>query len=323
MHLTKRLSALGLIAILAVACTGPGASSSNLTSIAPSSVAPSVAPSPSTSDAPSASASVAPSASADACQDLRLVTDGKLTVGTDNPAYPPYFGGEPPADGSWEVSDPNSGQGFESAVAYALAETLGFAKEDVVWVVVPFATSYAPGPKTFDFDINQVSFTAERTGTADLSDGYYFGNQSLVTLKGNAFEGARTIGELKAARLGAQSGTTSYDFITTTIAPTTDPSVYDTNDVAIEALKAKQIDGIVVDLPTAQFITNVQIENGVLVGQFETGSGDQEHFSLVLAKDSPLTTCANDAIAALSEDGTLERLVEEWLPDKDVPTITP
>jgi polar amino acid transport system substrate-binding protein len=317
MYITKRLSALPLIAILAAACTGATASPST----SPASAAPSLAP----SVAPSAAESLAPSASADACAPdaLTLVTDGKLTVGTDNPAYPPYFGGEPPADGSWEISDPNSGEGFESAVAYAVADELGFEKADVAWVVVPFANSYAPGPKAFDFDVNQVSYTADRAQAVDLSDGYYFGNQSLVTLKGNKFESAKTIGELKDARLGAQVGTTSYDFITGTIQPTTEASIYDTNDAAIEALKAEQIDGVIVDLPTAQFITNVQIENGVLVGQFETGSGEQEHFSLVLAKDSPLTDCVNQAIAALTADGTLDRLVEQWLPDKDVPTIAP
>src|SRR5688572_15760772 len=303
---------LALVSILAVACTAG-------TSAPSASVAPSVQP---PSVAPAASASPSP----DACakDSLAVVTPGKLTLGTDNPAYPPYFAEN--ADGSktdpWELGDPTNGQGFESAVAYAIAEQLGFAKEEVTWVVVPFANAFAPGPKAFDFDLNQVSYKAERAETADLTEGYYFGHQSLVALENGPLATATSIAALKDYTFGAQVGTTSYDAITEVIAPTKDPQVFDSNDAAIQALGQGSIDGVVVDLPTADFITNVQLEDSTIVGQFEGGT--PEHFSAVLAKDSPLTDCVNGAIAALTTDGTLDRLASEFLPFQDsVPVFGP
>jgi len=209
-------------------------------------------------------------------------------------------------------------------VAYAIAQELGFSADQVSWVVVPFANSYAPGPKSFDFDINQVSYTPERAQAADLSEGYYELNQAVVALKDNPAASATSIAELKAYRFGAQVGTTSYNTIVDVIAPSTDPSVYDTNDAAIEALKAKQIDAIVVDLPTSDFIVNVQIEDeaATIVGQLESAGGEPEYFSLVLAKDSPITSCVNEAIVALRDAGTLDELASTWLPFQDgVPVL--
>jgi polar amino acid transport system substrate-binding protein len=311
---TSVVLAIALAAVLGACTAGGGAT------VAPS--AASVAPSVEPSVAPSASAAATP----DACAKdaLATFTPGALTVGTDNPAYPPYFLENP--DGSktdpWELGDPTNATGFESAVAYAIADQIGFAREDVTWVVVPFLNSFAPGPKTFDFYVNQVSFKPERAQTADLSDGYYFGNQSLVVLKDSPLASATTIAELKAGTYGAQVGTTSYDAIVNVIAPTADPQVYDTNDLAIEALGQGKIDGVVVDLPTADYITNVQVEDATIVGQFEGGT--PEHFSAVLAKDSPLTECVNAAIAALTADGTLDALASQFLPFQDtVPVIKP
>jgi polar amino acid transport system substrate-binding protein len=189
---------------------------------------------------------------------------------------------------------------------------------------VPFANSYAPGPKSFDFDINQVSYTAERATSADLSDGYYSLNQGIVALKSNPAASAKSIAELKGFKFGAQLGTTSYQTIQTVIAPTKEAAVYDTNDLAIAALKAKQIDAIVVDLPTADYITNVQIENSAatIVGQLKPAGGTDEHFSLVLAKGSTLTACVNAAIASLKSAGTLDQLAKKWLPFQDaVPVL--
>jgi polar amino acid transport system substrate-binding protein len=311
------LLSLGLVALLAAACsTGAGSSS------APASTAPSAA-APSASVAPS----VAPSASAAACakDDLALVTPGTFTIGTDNPAYPPYFA-EPDtgttATKPWQIGDPTNGKGFESAVGYAIADRLGFTKDQVAWVVVPFANSFAPGPKTFDIDLNQVNFKAERTQTADLSKGYYFGNQSLVVLKDSPLAKATTIAELKDGQFGAQVGTTSLDAINTVIAPTKQPLIYDTNDLAIKALGNKTIDGVMVDLPTADFITNVQVQNAVIAGQFEGGT--PEFFSAVLSKGSKLTDCVNAAIDAMTADGTLDDLVSTWLPFQDkVPVFKP
>ena len=309
MRTIRGATALTLVAAFVAACSSGGAS-------------PSVAPTEAASSAPSAAASEAPTPTPDACakDNLATVTAGMLTIGTDNPAYPPYF--DPPATGEtatspWELGDPTNGRGFESAVAYAVAGQLGFDKASVAWTYVQFDSSYAPGAKAFDFDINQISYTAERAQSVDMSDGYYTVNQALVANADTPITKITSVSGLREFKLGAQSGTTSYAFITDTIQPTADASVYDSNDAAIAGLNAKQIDGIVVDLPTAFYITAAQMDNGVIVGQFAAPTGaDAEHFSLVLQKDSPLTACVNAAIAAIKADGTLDSITKEWLSDK-------
>lgn len=313
----RALPVTALLASLALAaCTG-GATT------APGSAAPSGAVA-----SASTAASVAPSPSADACAKDALTTKtaGKLTIGTDNPAYPPYF--QIPsgtATAPWELGDPTNGEGFEGAFAYALADKLGFAKADVVWTVVPFDNAFAPGDKAFDIDINQVSYKPERAQTADLSDGYYTLNQSIVALKSSGLASVTSIAAMKTFKFGAQAGTTSLDTINNVIAPTAAAMVYTTNDDAIAALKAKQIDGLVVDLPTAFYVTAAQVENSVIVGQFPAPTGaDAEHFSVVLAKGSSLTPCVNAAIAALKSDGTLDAITREWLSDKaSAPVLAP
>jgi len=315
------IPSLALIAILAAACSTAGSSASP---------AASAAASPSTALA-STAPSVAPSATADPCAaaDLTLTAPGKLTIGTDNPAFPPYF--QPDASGAastapWELGDPTNGQGFESAFAYALAKQLGFSQDQVAWSYVPFDKSYAPGAKAFDLDINQVSYSAERAQAVDMSDGYYFVNQAVVSLADNPITSVTSISGLADYRFGAQTGTTSYKTITDVIKPTKEASVYDSNDAAISALKAKQIDAIVADLPTAFYMTGAQLdEKGKVVGQFEAPSGaDAEHFSVVLAKGSSLTSCVNGAIAALKADGSLDAITKEWLSDKvSAPVFTP
>jgi polar amino acid transport system substrate-binding protein len=312
----RSLALAAVVTTLVAACTGAASPS-------PSS-APSVAASPSAAASPEYSdknggASASPSSDACSASNLKTVASGKLTIGTDNPAYPPYY--QPPASGNppkpWELGDPTNGQGFESAFAYALAQKLGFPKEQVSWIVVPFDNSFAPGAKKFDIDVNQISYTAERAKAVDMSDGYYTLNQSVVALKSNPISGAKSIADLKAYKFGAQVGTTSLDTINTTIAPTAAAKVYNTNDAAIAALKAKQIDGLVVDLPTAFYVTAAQVQNSVIVGQFQAPTGsDAEHFSVVLAKGSALTTCVNAAIAAMKSDGSLDQITKEWLSDK-------
>jgi polar amino acid transport system substrate-binding protein len=266
-------------------------------------------------------ATVAATPTANACDKAVLTTlaAGKLTIGTDNPAYPPYF--QPPATGKatapWELGDPTNGQGFEAATAYAVAAKLGYAKTDVVWTVVPFDNSFKPGVKPFDIYLAQVSYTSDRAQQVDMSDGYYFVAQAVVSLKANAIAGAKSIADLKNYKFGAQQGTTAYDTIQNVIAPSAQASVYDSNDAAIQALKAKQIDGLVVDLPTAFYITSGQLDNSVIVGQFPSATGaTAEHFSVVLSKASKLTTCVNSAIAALKADKTLDQITKEWLSDK-------
>jgi polar amino acid transport system substrate-binding protein len=332
MRTLLRTTVVVLLAALVAACTGAGASPSTS---AVTSASPSAASSPSEAASPSAAASESAEPSASASGDagecgpdsLQTKTAGTLTIGTDNPAFPPYF---LPRDGGntepWDPSqgDPTTGEGFESAVAYAIAEELGFTEDQVEWVVVPFANSFAPGPKDFDFDINQVSFKEERAENADLSEGYYFGNQAVVVAEDGEFADATTITELKDARLGAQVGTTSFDAIEEVIQPNTDPQVYDTNDLAIEALEAGQLDGIVVDLPTAFFIIFVQTEGNTVIGQIgpEVGAEPQP-FVLVLEKDSPITDCVNEAILSLRDAGTLDDLAIEWLEDETVPELGP
>ena len=242
--------------------------------------------------------------------DLNLVSDGQLTVGTDNPAFPPWFGGTPKAP--WKVSDPRSGEGFESAVAYAVAKELGFTKDEVDWIVVPFNTSFAPGPKKFDFNINQISFKPVRAKAVSFSDSYYDVNQALVVVKGTPIAGAKSVADLKPYKLGAQLGTTSYDYIVNNIEPSQKPAVFDTNDAAVASLKNKQIDGLVVDLPTAFYVTAVQVPNGKIQGQFPT-VGTPEHFGMVLEKGNPLVHCVNEALSRLRANGTLQRLQTQWL----------
>jgi polar amino acid transport system substrate-binding protein len=310
------IPSLALIAILAAACSSAGSSAST---------PPTAAPSPSTALA-STAPSVLPAATPAPCApaDLPVATAGKFTIGTDNPAYPPYFAenADKHVTAPWEIGDPTNGEGFESAVGYAIADRMGFAKTEVTWLVVPFANSFAPGPKTFDIDLNQVNYKVERTQTADLSKGYYFGNQALVVLKSSPLAKATSIAELKDYVYGAQVGTTSYDAIAALIAPSKDARIYDTNDLAIKALGNKTIDGVVVDLPTADYITNVQVDNAVIVGQFDGGT--PEYFSAVLTKGSPLTDCVNAAIDSLTTDGTLAGLASKWLPFQDsVPVFKP
>jgi polar amino acid transport system substrate-binding protein len=287
-----------------------------------SSAAPGATPSATVAATPSATAAAttaAPTPDACAKESLQTATAGKLTIGADNPAFPPYY--DPPAEGEtatapWELGDPTNKRGFEAAVAWAIAEELGFTGADVSWIPVKFDLSFAPGPKDFDIYLSQVSFVPAREEGADLSDGYYSLNQSLVAAKGAPIASAKTLAELKAYKFGAQAGTTSLAFIQEGIQPTQEPLVYNDNTAAIEALKNGQIDGLVVDLPTAFFVTAVQYTEGVIVGQFPPAAGEQEHFSVVLEKDSPLTDCVNAAIAALEESGELDAITKEWLADK-------
>ena len=255
---------------------------------------------------------------------LNLVTAGTLTVGTDVPAYQPWFAGtgkHTPWNGvpSNGTGNPYTGQGYESAVAYAIAGKLGFTKDQVTWVPVNFNESYKPGPKNFDFDINEVSVTPARATAVTFSDGYYDDNQALVANKGTPIASATTVAELQNYKLGVQVGTTSYQFVTDVIKPTKQPAVFDNSNDVIQALNNGQIDGYLVDAPTAYVNVLIgQAKKGVVVGQFaNTG----EHFGLVFALGNPLVTCVNQAIAALKNDGTLASLQSQWLADLNYPVL--
>jgi polar amino acid transport system substrate-binding protein len=246
--------------------------------------------------------------------DLELVKPGRLTIGTDNPAFPPWFEG-PKANEPWDPTKRPTRKGYEAEVAYAIAEELGFAPDEVDWTVVPFAQSFRPGPKRFDFDINQVSVKPVREKAVDFSDSYYDVNQAVVAVSGTPIANAKSVADLKQYKLGAQVGTTSFDYIEEHIKPDEEPSVYDTNNDAISALKAKQIDGIVVDFPTSLYMAAVQVDNGTVVGRLPT-RGEQEHFGLVFEEGNSLRECVNEAIQSLKDDGTLDRLEQKWIVDR-------
>lgn len=252
--------------------------------------------------------------SADTCAkgELATETSGKLTIATDEPAYEPWFKDDKPANG----------KGFESAVAYAVAEQLGYDRSAVVWQSVPFNKAYAPGEKTFDFDINQVSISDERKKAVDFSSGYYDVRQAVIALKGTKAAAATSVADLKGLKLGAQVGTTSLDYIDDVVKPTRDAAVYAKNDQAKSALKNGQVDAIVTDLPTAFYITAAEVTDAEIVGQFENQGGTPEQFGLVLDKGSALTSCVSGAVDALRENGTLAKIEQQWLSDAvDAPVL--
>lgn len=263
-------------------------------------------------DAASDTSSETPAADACTPDNLETLTAGTLTIGTDSPAYEPWFVDD----------DPTNGEGYESAVAYAIAEQLGYATDEVEWVTVPFNAVVSPGEKKFDFDVNQVSITEQRRKAVDFSSGYYDVRQTVITNEGSAIDGATSLADLADARLGAQVGTTSYTAITETIGSSQQPAAFDTNDQAVQSLKNGQIDGIVVDLPTAYYMTAVQLDQGKIVGQLPLPEGDVEQFGAVLDKDSPLTDCVSQAVDALREDGTLDQLASEWLEQQGAPELS-
>ncbi len=243
---------------------------------------------------------------------LAVTTPGTLTIATDNPAYPPWF----------VDNDPTNGKGYESAVAFAIADKLGFAADEVTWVKATFNSVIAPGKKPFDFAVNQFSISEERKAAVDFSSGYYDVRQVVVSYKGSPLEGKTLLTDLASARLGAQVGTTSYQAIVNQIKPAEAPKVFDTNDLAVQALKNKQIDGIVVDLPTGFYVRDAQLDNGVIVGQIPPASDAQEQFGAVLSKDSELTDCVTKAVDALRADKALDALVGEWLSSSGAPELS-
>ena len=263
---------------------------------------------------PSSESTSSESASAEVCtkDNLETLSAATLTVGTDSPAYSPWFVDD----------DPTNGEGYESAVAYAIAEQLGYAEDEVEWVTVPFNAVVSPGEKKFDFDVNQVSITEQRKKAVDFSSGYYDVRQTVITNEGSAIDGATSLADLADATLGAQVGTTSYNAIEEQIGTSEQAAAFDTNDQAVQALKNGQIDGIVVDLPTAYFMTAVQLDKGKIVGQLPLPGGEVEQFGAVLDKDSPLTDCVSQAVDALREDGTLDEIAAQWLEQQGAPELS-
>ena len=232
---------------------------------------------------------------------LELAKAGTLTVATDKPAFPPYFIDD----------DPTNGRGFESAVAYAIADELGFTTSEVEWTVVPFNASFAPGPKDFDFDVNQISISEKRERAVDFSEPYYTAPQAVVAAKGSSVARAKSLDELADASIGVQLGTTSLDAVNEAIQPSEDPKVFDDSNAVVTALRQNQVDAVVIDLPTAFYLTAAQVPGAAIVGQFEAPGGDE--WGALLEKDSPLTPCVSQAITALRDSGELDRITQRWM----------
>lgn len=270
-----------------------------------------------TACSPSSDSTAEPEASpaAESCtkESLATLEPGTLTIATGEPAYEP-----------WVVNDaPESGEGFEAAVAYAAAERLGFTEADVQWVRTTFDGAIAPGAKTFDWNLQQFSITEDREKAVDFSSSYYDVNQAVVSYEGSPIAGAGAITDLATAKLGAAIGSTSLEAAQQAIAPEQDVSVFNDNAAAVTALKNKQIDGLVVDLPTAFYLVAAEIDNGVIVGQLPAAEGGTtDQFGILLGNDSPLTACTTTAVDELRADGTLDQLAETWLgTDAGAPTL--
>jgi polar amino acid transport system substrate-binding protein len=258
---------------------------------------------------PSASATAASCSSAAIGKDL--YQRGVLTVATDKPAYPPWFSG----------NNPSNGKGYESAVAYAIAGQLGFTRSQVHWAYEPFDASYSPGPKKFDFDINEISYTPQRATAVTFSEGYYNVQQALVALKNTPIVTRHTPAELKSYIFGDQVGTTSLAYINSEVQPTTRPKVFQTLNDVKEALQTHQIAALVTDTPTAQYISSSEIKGSVMVGQFPSTG---EHYGLLFSLGNPLVTCVNKAITTLRSNGTLAALQKKYLQIYlSVPVIKP
>ena len=276
--LTARLAPFAVLPVLLVACGDDAA------------------------DTPEATETTAAAESAE--QNCPTITEGVLTIATGEPAFPPYV----------VDNDPTNKQGFEAAVAYAVAAELGYTDDKVTWVRTTFDEAIQPGPKTFDFNLQQDSITEERKANITFSAPYYTSNQAIVALAGSAAEGATSIADLADVKFGVQAGTTSLQFVNDVITPNEEPFIYDDNVGAKAALEANQIDAIVLDLPTAFYVSAVEIEGSSVIGQFPASAGGTtDEFGLVFEKDNPLAGCVDAAIAALTESGELAAITEQWM----------
>ena len=239
-----------------------------------------------------------------AAKSLSTVAKGKLTVGTDRPAFEPWFKGSPKAY-----------SGYEGEVATEVAKRLGLP---IKWVVEPFNKAYAPGPKDWDFYINQITITEERDRAVDFSDGYFKNNQGVLALEGSPVAEAKSISELKDFQFGAQVGTTSLAFINSTIQPSAEAKVFDTTNDAVSALKNGQIDALVTDVVTTVYLRDFEVDNSVVLGQYPK----TEQFGMVFEEGNPLVECVNGALEEMKSDGTLEKLEQKFLQQYlEVPTL--
>jgi polar amino acid transport system substrate-binding protein len=261
---------------------------------------------------PTAAAAKSAATASASCSNSKLAlhTAGQLTVATDAPAYPPYF----------ESNKPANGKGFESAVAYAVAKQLGFGPNKVKWVTEPFDSSYAPGPKSFDFDINEISITPARSKAVSFSSPYYTNPQAIIVYKNSPLIHAKSLSAFKHSLIGVQVGTTSLSAVDARIKPSTQPDVFNTSSDVVEALKIHRVDAIVVDYATALYLTSAVISKSTIAGQFTAPGGD--NWGLLLKKGSALTPCVDQAVNKLKSNGTLASLTKRWMSSKvSVPVL--
>ncbi len=298
------LMLLLLVALVVAACGGDGGATTTAASPGTTAAPATTAAPPETTEAPDPCAK----------ENLALVTPGTLTIATGEPAFPPYVIDD----------DPTNKQGFEAAIAYAVAAEMGFTDAEVAWIRTGFDDVIAPGPKDFDFNLQQFSITTDRDEVVDFSVPYYTTNQALIAYADSPAVAAATLADLKGLKLGAQIGTTSLAYIENVIQPDTAALVYDTNVDAKSALDAKQVDGIVTDLPTAYYITAVEIPEATIAGVFEVSPDQADNFGLLMANDSPLKACVDAALESLRAAGTLDALATEWMVQAgELNTITP
>jgi polar amino acid transport system substrate-binding protein len=242
--------------------------------------------------------------SADLCADITTVTDGTLTVGTSNPAYPPYV----------IDNKPENGKGFESAVAYAVADRMGFTKDQVTWTFAPFSKLFAPGSKDYDFALNQIAISDKRERAVTFSDPYYEAPNAVLVLKDSAYAGVTNVADLKDAKIGVQIGTTGQEQVESIIQPSQQVAVFPDTSGMTQALKNGQIDALVTDLPTTLYLRNVEISNSTVVGTLPSDV-PADRWGLVLEKDNPLVSCVNQALGELASDGTLDQITQQWMAD--------
>lgn len=296
MRLRSGLAVLPLVLVPLVGCAPQDDDSGSATHDTTTSAA----PTPSESSSETTSAGAEPVMTAECTSALKNA--GQLTVGTDSPAYDPWY----------RNNDPTNGKGYESAVAFEVAKRLGFTNDQVKWVKVPFNTSYKPGDKDFDFDINQITITPERSAVVDFSDSYYDGSQGIIAMKDSDVAKATSVGDLASFNLGAQTGTTS---LTAARDIVSDPAVFEDTNAAKQALVNGQVDAIVADLPTAVFISSAEIKDSTVVGQFIDPKIGPDQFGMLFAKGNPLVACVNSALEAMTSDGTIDALQAQWLAD--------
>jgi len=331
---TRNRLSLIPVALLAVACAAPGATQRPSVAVTSGATAAAATAAAATATAATATAAPAtPTAVADACVgDLNLKNPGRLTMSTDIPAFPPWWGGdaaeqydnEPDGGSPWSETDfsaePYSGEGFEGAMAYAVAEAMGFGADEVDWLANPdFALAFAPGEKEFDFHMAQISATEDRAQAVTFSDPYFDSNQAVLALTTNDITSVTSLEDLKAYRLGAAANTTSFTFLEDTIGPDVEPQVFTDNAGTLQALQGDVVDGIIVDLSTAFYMRDAELEDfdtdepeGTIVGQFGPPA-EPDHVAFVLELDNPLVDCVNQALAEVRESGQHQEILDEWI----------